>query len=343
MFPELLITPDSYTKDGGICGRGTFGDVYKGVMRTTKEVVAVKVLRVSEHMFQAEAEQKAFVRELAVLARLKHPGVLGLVGFHVPQFGETSEKEIPESPTIVTKWMAHGSVGDAISNELDGQPILGWNPTKKSKCIFGIAAAMSYVHSRSITHRDLKPQNVMLNDDFEPVLVDFGLSRVVSVGIDMTRKIGSPFYMAPELFAEDVPTSLKIDVFSYGVMLYTMFTKALELDDRPGRPSRSIEQFLMRVMNGARLVRVTEINEFYWDLITRCWDKEPNKRPTFEEIVRHLKANQERYKIDGTDVAELSAYEEKVTANRRLAIEEVPSDEPEPASQFRGFDDDDDE
>ena len=76
--------------------------------------------------------------------------------------------------------MPNGTVADLLKKEREGNPDPRWDATKKSICVFGVAAAMAYVHSKGILHRDLKTANVFVNDQFEPVIGDFGLARMVN-------------------------------------------------------------------------------------------------------------------------------------------------------------------
>jgi serine/threonine protein kinase len=209
--------------------------------------------------------------------------------------------------------MPGGTLGNAIERELSNDRIEGWSPTKKSICIFGIAAAMRYLHSKEIVHRDLKLENIMLNGDLEPVICDFGLARVLELGLAKTFNIGSPLYMAPELFGDFGTPGKEIDVYAYGVLLYRMFSNNKKLDDAPDKIWNTPQQFLFRIGNGARLMKVEEIPAFYWGLIENCWKTNPSDRPKFDDIVKMFKEHRDDYAIPGTNLHELVQYELKVT------------------------------
>jgi calcium-dependent protein kinase len=83
----------------------------------------------------------------------------------------------------------------------------------------GILQAINHCHANKVVHRDIKPENIMVNDEDETKLIDFGLSKTQTKGA-MTTVAGTPFYMAPEVLNESY--SAKADIWSLGVLLYTM-------------------------------------------------------------------------------------------------------------------------
>jgi serine/threonine protein kinase len=122
--------------------------------------------------------------------------------------------------------------------------------------------------------------------------------------------------MAPELFSDecDGHHSSKVDVYAFGVLLYTLFSENRKLDDNPERPVRSPQQLLMRVAKGARFIRTPEIPEFYWNLITHCWAQDPAARPTFSDIVRLLKEH--KGELGNIDLAEFETYEKAIFSSK---------------------------
>lgn len=183
-----------------------------------------------------------------------------------------------------------------------------WDVTKKSICLYGIMSGMAYLHSQKIVHRDLGLSHVYLNHDLEPVIYDMEVSRFI--GADMTYCVGSPIYMAPETFAdseEDKSYDEKVDVYSFAVLLYRMYTGDVLLDDST-IPVSTPRRLLRRVLNGARLVRKPEIPDKHWELITACWNHKPEERPSFAELVKAFKDSPELYAFEGTNMDELQAY-----------------------------------
>jgi serine/threonine protein kinase len=256
--------------------------------------------------FQDTNVQKHYLSKVRTLSIMRHPATLGLIGFNLwPGEGR--------GPAFVTKYMINGSLSQVLDAERKGNPYRAWTATRKSICIFGIACAMRYIHSKNIIHRDFKPSKVLLDENWEPHVSGFGFSIRDNDHLSVATNIGTPLYMAPELAddeAEETYTA-KIDVYAFGVSLYRFFTYTVTLDDNP-KPFNSPQQYLQRISRGARFVRDPGISNFYWDLITACWHQNPELRPTFDTIVQLLKDHQEDYSIPGSDLDELERYENKV-------------------------------
>jgi serine/threonine protein kinase len=130
------------------------------------------------------------------------------------------------------------------------------------------------------------------------------------MGTNMTMAGGSPQTMVPELLSDDDTYTNKIDVYSFGVCLYMLFRDANHFEG-DANPVKHYTTFLKRVSNRCRFVRDPTIPPFYWNLITSCWDHNPNARPSFAQIVEMLRTNKE-YAFPGTDMAQLAEYEAKV-------------------------------
>jgi serine/threonine protein kinase len=276
-----------------VLGSGSLGKVGRAIDKRTNKEVAVKFLSKS---LDTEEERRSFTREVEILARNTHPATLQLRGFCLE----------PEGPMIVTDLFKNGTLGDVLKEQYGNIAPPGWNPTKASICIFGIAAAMAHLHERGILHRDLKPDNVFLNDQFEPVVTDFA----VSCASNETMCVGTPLYMAPELWGDEELYDRPIDVYAFAILLYSFFAEPNRLDDKVGT-FRSASGMMMRIQNGARFVRPKDIPEVHWSLIQNAWQEEQTVRPTFREIVdvfheHHL------YILPGADRDQVLEYEERI-------------------------------
>ena len=252
--------------------------------------VAIRVWEVEDERFR-----KYFWREVSILAELRHEAVIRLIAI------------VPERGMVVVPWMENGTVEDVLKRERNGNAPVGWNATKKSIVLFGTAVAMAYIHSKDITHRRLRPDNVLLNGNFEPVVSGIYVTSYDYLDVAVRP---SPLFLAPEVISGDGWTKGG-DVYSYAVFLHQMFTDS-DRFDWGDRQIRSAQLLLRAVTQGCRLARVPEIPDFVWDCICACWDEKPENRPSFVEIVKVLRTNTEKWAFPGTDLDALREYQTRI-------------------------------
>ncbi|KAH9627234.1 hypothetical protein KSS87_018510 [Heliosperma pusillum] len=187
-------------------GHGGFGTVYKGTLRDGQEV-AVK--RISEGSRQGIRE---FASEVELLAPLQHRNLVRLLGFC----------EEGEEKLIVYEFMPNMSLDKFLFGRPDQNEYLDWQT--RFAIIKGIARGLLYLHQDSrltLIHRDLKPNNILLDHEMNPKIADFGLARLVNLDQTQARTtniFGTLGYMAPEYKNTGV-FSAKSDVYSFGVLL----------------------------------------------------------------------------------------------------------------------------
>ncbi|XP_027364917.1 cysteine-rich receptor-like protein kinase 25 isoform X3 [Abrus precatorius] len=191
--------------DANKLGEGGFGEVYKGLLRNGQEI-AVK--RLSKSSGQGGEE---FKNEVEVVAKLQHRNLVRLLGFCL----EGEEK------ILVYEFVPNKSL-DYIIFDPEKRRALDWS--RSYKVIEGIARGIQYLHEDSrlkIIHRDLKASNILLDEDMNPKISDFGMARIF--GVDQTqgntnRIVGTYGYMSPE-YAMHGEYSAKSDVYSFGVLI----------------------------------------------------------------------------------------------------------------------------
>ncbi|GMI72280.1 cysteine-rich RLK (RECEPTOR-like protein kinase) 25 [Hibiscus trionum] len=187
-------------------GEGGFGPVYKGKMLNGK-VIAVK--RLSMRSRQGLGE---FKNEVKLIVKLQHKNLVRL-------FGYCLEKD---EMLLVYEFMANTSLDTFLFDPEKSKAVLDWE--KRSNIIIGTARGLQYLHEDSrlkIIHRDLKASNVLLDDDMNPKISDFGTARIVGgnqIEANTEHVVGTYGYMAPEYALEGL-FSNKSDVYSFGILM----------------------------------------------------------------------------------------------------------------------------
>ena len=190
--------------------------VYRGIDRTLKRTVAVKILH--KHLSDYQEARDRFEREAQAVAKLRHENILEIFDY--------SAKEGFES-YIVTEFID----GQTLKQFITERPITF--PEIGGMIILQVCRALAHAHARSILHRDVKPENIMIRHDGVVKLMDFGISHMVDLErLTVTGQLlGSPAYMAPE-HVEGRPLDFRTDVFAAGIVLYQLTVGKLPFEGK---------------------------------------------------------------------------------------------------------------
>ena len=262
---EIVIDISSYDVVREL-GSGGFGKVF--LCEKGSSVVAAKFIDCLDDLCQ-----ESFEREIVNLKSLSHPFIVSLVGFSLP-CSRTNNKFV-----IAMEYVAGGSLSEVLCDRPSW-----FDNTSRIEIICSIAIGMSFVHSNGIIHRDLKPANVLLDSNHVARICDFGSSRLMSVdGTLTTRPNVTPVYAAPEVY--DGEYSSKIDVYSFGVIVYEVVT-----GNRAFRNMTPM-QLMKHVGLGKREPIPDSVSPFAKYLIEVCWSQDPSSRPSFSDICGLLRKN----------------------------------------------------
>jgi serine/threonine protein kinase len=192
-----------------VIARGGMGVVYKARQSSLKRIVALKMIRSGE--LAGETEIKRFHTEAEAAAQLQHPNIVA-----IHEIGEHQGQQYFSMDFVA---------GKNLAQIADGRPVAARSAAEWLKAIAG---AVQFAHQRGVLHRDLKPQNIMLDANGRPQVMDFGLAKNLTADSSVTNTgavMGSPSYMSPEqargLNELIGPAS---DVYSLGAILYEMLT-----------------------------------------------------------------------------------------------------------------------
>ncbi|KAL8252107.1 hypothetical protein R6Q59_035800 [Mikania micrantha] len=280
-FEELRKCTDNFSATSQI-GAGGYGNVYKGIL-PDGELIAIK--RARKGSTQGGLE---FKTELELLSRVHHKNVVGLVGFCFDQ-GEQM---------LVYEFIVNGTLKDSLSGRSGIR--LDW--MRRLKITLGAARGLQYLHDLAdppIIHRDIKTNNILLDQRLVAKVADFGLSKPLS-GTNRTHVTtqvkGTMGYMDPEYYMTQQLTE-KSDVYSFGVVMLELITAR-----SPIEKGRYIVRQVKEVMDkNKELYNLYEVLdpiiglnnqlkglEMFVDLSLRCVEEMGNQRPTMREIVKEI-------------------------------------------------------
>jgi serine/threonine-protein kinase PpkA len=245
-------------------GSGGAADVFLAVDRKHSRLVAVKVL--TNTRFADNIAVRRFIKEAQTISRLHHPNIVRIHGTGKINFLHYMVMEfLPES--LKQRIRVRRQIGLQESLAIINQ----------------IAAALFYAHGKGFIHRDVKPDNIMFRADGTPVILDFGIARVIEATSKITRSgtsLGTPRYMIPEqLDARRVDG--RSDIYSLGVVLYEMISGA-----PPFKGSHTMSVVLKHI--GEPVPKLPEELRSYQPLIERMLAKEREKRIASEAEWREL-------------------------------------------------------
>ncbi|CAN6587927.1 unnamed protein product [Malus baccata var. baccata] len=264
-------------------GEGGFGSVFKGKLRSGR-FVAVKVLG------KPKADGQDFITEIATIGRIHHANVVQLVGYCV----EGSKR------ALVYDFMPNGSLDKYIYSKEGSVPLTIKNMYEVS---LGVAQGIEYLHQgceMQILHFDIKPHNILLDENFKAKVSDFGLAKLYPVDnsiVSLTAARGTLGYIAPELFYKNIGgVSYKSDVYSFGMLLMEMASRRKNLNPTVEHSSQIYfpmwvyDQYI--VGNNLEMDNVTEEEKkvIRKMVITALWciQMKPSDRPSMSKVVEML-------------------------------------------------------
>ena len=283
-----------------LCGRGSFGAVYRAFDPELGRDVAIKVPRAG--WFISGDDEQRFEREARSAARLDHPAI---VSVH-----ETGRAD--GVPYLVCEFV-NGVTLTEYARE--ARPA----PERAADLMAVIADALAHAHAQGVVHRDIKPANILIDDDGHPHVSDFGLARSDDAGAGVTLEgqlLGTPAYMPPELARGDhANVTSRSDIYSIGVVFYELLTGRRAFE---GTRSAVVHQALYDDPPAPRALRPTLPRELE-TICQKAMAKEPERRyETADALAEDLRRFLRREPIEAMPLGTFGRLQ--LWARRRPAV-----------------------
>ncbi|XP_065880355.1 serine/threonine-protein kinase CTR1 isoform X1 [Euphorbia lathyris] len=249
-------------------GAGSFGTVHRAEWHGSD--VAVKVLTVQDFH---DDQLKEFLREVAIMKRVRHPNVVLFMG------AVTKRPHL----SIVTEYLPRGSLYRLIHRPTAGEIM---DHRRRLRMALDVAKGVNYLHCLKppIVHWDLKSPNLLVDKNWTVKVCDFGLSRFKANTFISSKSVaGTPEWMAPE-FLRGEPSNEKSDVYSFGVILWELVTM-----QQPWNGLGPAQVVGAVAFQNRRLAIPQNTSPVLASLMESCWADEPSERPSFGKIVETLK------------------------------------------------------
>ncbi|KAJ4778812.1 Protein kinase superfamily protein [Rhynchospora pubera] len=287
-FAEVAKATNGFNSES-LVGEGGFGRVYKGYMELEGKSQTVAVKQLDKSGMQGNRE---FLVEVLMLSLLHHSNLVNLIGYCADN----------DQRMLVYEYMACGSLEDHLLDLPPEKTPLDWNT--RMKIALGAAKGLEYLHETAnppVIYRDFKASNILLDEDFNPKLSDFGLAKVGPVGDKShvsTRVMGTYGYCAPEYALTGKLTTMS-DVYSYGVVFLEIITGRRAIDmTRPESEQNLIQWAEPRFRDKKRFVEMADpsldgeypTKGLYQALAiaAMCLQEEAITRPVISDVVTAL-------------------------------------------------------
>jgi len=250
---------ESDVKWGNLLGEGSFATVYYG--KWEKKEVAIKEIKASTE------KASDFIKEVAMMKVVNHPNIVTMLGIIY------NTKHI----CIITEYMSKGSLSSILRNE----DMLVEDAHIQQMAI-DTCLGMAYLHEMNIIHRDLKCSNLLVDESWTVKVGDFGLSRSVPDKEYTMTSCGTPAWAAPEVLQHRKYTT-KADVYSFAICLWEMTTRQ--------KPYSDLEPYQIVIevaVHNRRPELSDEVTYYFTDAVKACWKTDPEKRPSFTDLVEYF-------------------------------------------------------
>ncbi|KAJ1256805.1 hypothetical protein BS78_K305900 [Paspalum vaginatum] len=288
-----LVTATRKFKDE--LGRGASGIVYKGILKDSRAVAVKKFEDINQ-------DGEEFQHELSVIGRIYHMNLVRVWGF------------CSDGPhrILISEYLENGSLDKMLFGVECSEILLKWK--QRFNIALGVARGLAYLHHEClewVIHCDVKPENILLDENLVPKVADFGLAKLLNRGssnVNVSRIQGTRGYLAPE-WVSSLPITAKVDIYSFGVVLLELL-KGARISDMENKEDEEVEMVLGRIVRMLKENLQLDGTGQYWipdfidarlngefnymqaitmtKLAVSCLEEDRSRRPTMENVVEML-------------------------------------------------------
>jgi calcium-dependent protein kinase len=253
-------------------GKGSFGSVYKVKHLESGIIRAMKVIK--KETLKYQDDDRSFLKEIEILMKLEHPNIIKIFEYYSDEVNYY----------LITEYVSGGELYDNITT---------WKVFDEKRAHYimcQILSAVNYLHKQNIVHRDIKPENMLVekkmnlknSDEINIKLIDFGTCNYISQDKAFTMRVGSPYYIAPEVLNKKY--NEKCDLWSCGVILYIL------LVGYPPFTGKNTSDLFENITAGKYSITGSgwnKISNSAKDLVTKMLEYDPAKRIGSQEAMEH--------------------------------------------------------
>ena len=253
-------------------GKGSFGSVFKVQNIKTNEIRALKVIKNTSIIYQDDDHK--FLKEIEILIKLEHPNIIKIYEYYTDDINFY----------LITDYISNGELYNYVYKSKS------LNERQTQYIMQQLLCAVNYLHLNNIAHRDIKLENILVEQEIESngeqllnvKLIDFGTSNYVKTENtnNFTVKVGSPFYMAPEVLNKKYNN--KCDIWSSGVIMFML------LRGHPPFKGENQEELFKSIQNDIiNYDEMTELSELSRDLMSKMLERNVDLRYSADECLKH--------------------------------------------------------
>jgi serine/threonine protein kinase len=305
---------NSYYIHKRILGSGSSSKVYYGIHKIKNQEVAIKKIAFDE---LSDVMKARTIKEINILQSVNHPNIMKLYDYKFDK----------NKLFLITEYCNGGNLSEWLKRE-------NKNQSEILSVIKQILEGLQYLKDNKIIHRDIKPQNILIQEPLTVKICDFGFSQTFKEQINMFKTVcGTPLYMSPEIINMQ-PYTFKSEIWSIGIMFYNIF-----FENHPYGQLESITDYRNKILIPPIIPNITifdhELNTVFTQLIISMLSIEPERRPDISDIIIAIriaeegKYNQFDFDEDYLKIDIINEYDKK-----SIILENIRFDNSPPPNTF---------